>query len=73
MTTPLKKISQLFWGICSLLRDKHEDSINPSLEIPTLFASNAIVAKHIVIDPVRLPYYLELNNADIESLMRVAQ
>lgn len=52
------------------LRVKHEDSIKLSLEIPIKFSNNAKGAKHIVIDPARLPYYLDLKSSDLVRLRK---
>ncbi len=52
------------------LRDRHGDSNPLSLEIPIVFANSAKGAQHIVIDPVRLSYYLDLSGIEIDSLVQ---
>ncbi len=54
----------------SLLRDRHGDPNPLSLEIPIVFTKNAKGAQHIVIDTVRLPYYLNLIALEIDSLVQ---
>jgi hypothetical protein len=51
-------------------RVKHGDSNPLSLEIPVVFVNNAKGAQHIVIDPVRLPYYMGLNILEVETLIQ---
>jgi hypothetical protein len=54
------------------LRVKHGDSNPLSLEIPVVFADSAKGAQHIVIDPIRLPYYLNLSALEIDSLVQAS-
>ena len=50
------------------LREKHEESNFLKFEIPIVLVNNAKGAKHIVIDHVRLLYYLNLCQSDIIAL-----
>ena len=62
---PLGSNSRVGW-----LRVKHGDSNPVSLEIPIVFVNSAEGAQHILIDPVRLPYYLDLSTKEIDSLVQ---
>jgi len=53
------------------LRDKHEESNFLRFEIPIVLANNDKGAKHIVIDPFRLPYFLNLIESDVETLKQI--
>jgi hypothetical protein len=53
-----------------VLRDKHGESVNLSLEIPIFIANNRNGAKQILIDPTRLPNLLTLQKSDLVNLQR---
>ncbi len=50
------------------LRGKHEESNFLKLEIPIVLVNNDKGGKHIVINPTSFPYFLNLNQSDIETL-----
>ncbi len=50
------------------LRAKHQDSITLNYELPIVFANNPKGAKHIFIDPARLPYFLAIHQRDMIAL-----
>lgn len=52
------------------LRGKHQESNFLKLVIPIVLVNNIKGAKHIVINPDRLPYYLSLQQSDITALQR---